>query len=163
VLWPNGLDFVFSAHLTQVAPPESLVTSVRAIAHCAGLILAFDDRLGSHVIPGGRREEGESFIDTLRRELREETGCMLESATLQLGVLQMHLRSPKPENHRYPYPDALHLIYLAAVSRPQNLQSSDDWVLRPRFISADEAVALAIGRTERVFLDAALAQLHRSR
>src|SRR5689334_7348275 len=71
------MAFQVAGYLTADMPPLEYVTSVRAIvtqgAHA--LVITSPDR--EHILPGGRREAGESLTGTLRREALEETGWSL--------------------------------------------------------------------------------------
>ncbi len=74
------------------------------------LVITSPDR--EHILPGGRREPGESLIETLRREALEEAGWSLRSLRL-LGFKHFHHIIPRPDNHPYPYPypDFLQVVY----------------------------------------------------
>ena len=52
--------------LSDEQPPEQLVTSVRCLVFQNDSVLALRNRKGNHILPGGRREEGETFEQTLR-------------------------------------------------------------------------------------------------
>ena len=54
--------------------PEIRRTAVRGIISCGGKMLFIKSRYGEVKLPGGGQEEGESDLDTLVREVREETG-----------------------------------------------------------------------------------------
>ena len=54
--------------------PEIKRTAVRGIVRHNGKMLFIKSRYGEVKLPGGGQEEGESDIDTLVREVREETG-----------------------------------------------------------------------------------------
>lgn len=155
VTWPNGLTFDFTAYLLAEPPPIDLVVSVRAILERDGQILVFDTGRGeTHIVPGGQRLPGETLIETLQREIGEETGCCLAPAPQQLGVIHLHLRSPRPEGSPYPYPDSLWLIYAARALPGGKLVSGDDWVRDPRFVGPDDIAHLPISPVERAFLRA---------
>lgn len=53
---------------------EILRNSVRGIIFIDGKILLIEDKFGEVKIPGGGTEDGESDIETLCREVKEETG-----------------------------------------------------------------------------------------
>ncbi len=47
----------------------------------AKLCVVWNQRYGGWALPGGLQEEGETIMDALRREVREEIGCLVDSAT----------------------------------------------------------------------------------
>src|SRR5215510_12129193 len=106
------LAFQVSGYLTETPPPLDYVTSVRAIVRQGenALVITSPDR--EHILPGGRREPGESLIETLRREALEEAGWSLRSLRL-LGFKHFHHLTPKPDGYVYPYPDFLQVVYTA--------------------------------------------------
>lgn len=59
-------------------------------------------------LPGGHREDGEDLLDTVRRELAEETGLHLPAdvPVRVLGRVHLHVLGPAPDGYRYPHPDS---------------------------------------------------------
>ncbi len=95
-------------YLGNVRPPLSLVTSVRAVLfHDRTVMVMQDGDHRYHVVPGGRREPGESIEATLRREILEETGWTL-AAHHPLGLAHFRHLTPRPDDYPYPYPDFVH-------------------------------------------------------
>ncbi len=155
------LAFEVRGYLTGSAPPLKYVTSVRAIVTRAivtrvdhALVITSPDR--EHILPGGRREPGESLIETLRREALEETGWSLRSLRL-LGFKHFHHLTPKPDNHPYPYPDFLQVVYTGtADTYYPDQRIMDDYELDARFLPLAEVRALPLSSIQRMFLDAAV-------
>src|SRR5207249_3646517 len=115
-VWGGGsLPLRETCYLGEEIPPLDYVTSVRGLVFQGEQILVVRDPHGSHILPGGRREEGETLEATLRREILEETGCTL-GAIAMLGFLHFHHLSPRPADYRYPHPDFVQLIFRADAS-----------------------------------------------
>ena len=51
------------------------------------MALLFITKYGFYSLPGGGIERGETRLDALRREMREETGCMIEDDPIELGCV----------------------------------------------------------------------------
>ena len=157
--WPTiGQDFDVKAFLTTIDPPPELVVSVRALARRGDEVFLFESEGGAHVLPGGRREPGESPGAALVRELREETGCTISGTPRRLGLLHLHNLSPwrHDPRYKYPYPDSLQWVFRVEVTG-EALPSDDPFVDNGRFVSIEEARRLVSSAVERLFLDAAVA------
>ena len=63
--------------------PEILRTAVRGIIFVGGKLLLIEDNKKEAKLPGGGQEEGETDIETLIREMREETGCTVIAETVR--------------------------------------------------------------------------------
>lgn len=63
-------------------------TNIRGIILLDGKLAMQRDKDGVYKIPGGGMEQGESHVETLARELREEVGLVLQADTLiELGEI----------------------------------------------------------------------------
>lgn len=154
-----------TSYVTDVPPPVEHVRSVRCVAFRGGRVLALRDRVGAHVLPGGRREPGETLRQTLERELLEETGWTIGVARL-IGVVRLHWLQERPahlpEDSPY-YPDFLWLIHTAeaAAHRPEALQPQEGDGVPVWLPLADPATAAELACNEwapenGVYLPAAL-------
>jgi LmbE family N-acetylglucosaminyl deacetylase len=77
VVWENGcLPLRIAGYLSDALPPLDYVTSVRSLVFQDGALLVLRNRDGMHVLPGGRREAGETLEHTLAREVLEATATL---------------------------------------------------------------------------------------
>ena len=151
VVW-GELPIHAAYYVTSEPPPEELVTSVRAVVLCGERVLVSRNRDAVHALPGGRREAGESFEETLRREVLEETGYAIDGPR-RLGVAHLRHVAPKPAGYPFPHPDFLWAVY-AVESDGQRLGvPADDYELEARFLPLAEALAL-VDLPSRVYLEA---------
>lgn len=168
VVWGRGSIRLRSVcYFGSEIPPLTYITSVRSIVIRGERVLVLRNPDETHIMPGGRREAGETLEQTMRREVLEETGWELQPVTV-LGFIHFHHLTLKPPEHPYPYPDFLHLIYvsLATSERPE-ARIPDDYERECAFhtitdmmdAKADGAAANAIGANQRLYLRAALASL----
>ena len=142
-------------YLTTMLPPLDLVTSVRALVWQGDQVLVVRDPVSVHILPGGRREPGETLLQTLEREVLEETGWTIREPHL-VGLAHFQHLTPQPANYRYPYPDFLHLIYVAAAERYDARQREvDGYELEAGFQPLAMVAALPISQGERALLRAA--------
>ncbi|MBK7897058.1 MAG: NUDIX domain-containing protein [Anaerolineaceae bacterium] len=74
-------------------------------------------------MPGGRREPGETILQTLQRELLEETGWSV-GETAVIGTYHFQHLTPKPPDYKYPYPHFFWPIFVAQASQfhPEAIQ-----------------------------------------
>src|SRR5262245_48367692 len=101
VYW-DALRLRVTSYRCAELPPLALITSVRAVVLHEASVMVVRAPEGIHILPGGRREPDESLLDTLAREVLEETGWTLEAPRL-LGFKHFHHLTPMPPEYRYPY------------------------------------------------------------
>jgi 8-oxo-dGTP pyrophosphatase MutT (NUDIX family) len=138
-------------YATRDQPPDALVSSVRAVVFRKAAVAVIRDPDGSsHVIPGGRREAGESQEDALAREIGEETGWRFASAK-HFGFLHFRHLSPKPEGYPHPYPDFFQTLHVVeATDHDRRRIKRDDWETHSRLMPT--ARAFTAVRDEQVTL-----------
>jgi ADP-ribose pyrophosphatase YjhB (NUDIX family) len=142
VVW-GELPIHAAYYVTEEAPPEQLVSSVRAVVLCGERVLVCRNPAAVHALPGGRRESGETFEDTLRREVLEETGYAIgRPRPLGIGHLQ-----PKGREA------FLWAVYVAESDGRQVAMPEDDYELEARFVPLAEALSL-VDLPSRVYLEA---------
>ena len=74
--------------------PGIVRTAVRGIIFVDGKLLLIEDDKNEVKLPGGGQEEGETDIETLIREVREETGCTVIPETVRpFGYIEEKRRS----------------------------------------------------------------------
>lgn len=148
-----------SGYLTQDIPPDRLITSVRCVILNQDKVMVVQNPDGYRVLLGGRRETGESFVETLRREVLEETGWSVREPLL-LGFLQFHHLTPKPVDYLYPYPDFLQLVFAAEADQHEpEKRIEDDYETDPTFYVLTEAFKLPLPARDRMFLEAAVRKI----
>jgi 8-oxo-dGTP pyrophosphatase MutT (NUDIX family) len=143
-------------YLTTTLPPLDLVSSVRALVRRDDQILVVRDPVSVHILPGGRREPDETLMQTLEREVLEETGWTIRDMRL-IGLAHFQHLTPKPDDYRYPYPDFLHLVYVAtADSYDVTQREVDGYELEVGFQPLATVETLPISQGERALLRAAM-------
>lgn len=155
LVWPGATEFEVTSYLTDREPPSSLVTSVRAVVHRGDDVLVFDDERGeTHVLPGGRRESGESLIGALQRELNEETGCAVADTARVIGTLHFHRLTELPQSNPYfgSSPDFLQVVFEVTTPNDPIEPMGDPWVRRPRFVPVRDMVRVPLRAVERAFI-----------
>jgi len=147
-----------TSYLAAEPPPIKFVTSVRVIVLHGSFVLLVRAPDGTHILPGGRREPGEALIDTLMREVLEETGWTIEQLQL-IGVKHFHHLTPMPQGYHYPYPDFLQMIYRArAQQHLPEAREIDGYELETKFIPVEEALRLPLTPSDQMWLRTVLAE-----
>ena len=102
-------------YLGMQVPPQHLISSARCIVLDKDKVLTITGQENElHVVPGGRCETGEAPLQTMVREVLEETGWTVISPRI-VGFVHFHHLTKKPLGYRYPYPDFLQLIYAGSA------------------------------------------------
>ena len=151
--WPAS-TIRLRCFVTSEYPPDHLITSIRAVVAQPEGVLILSNRDEIHILPGGRREIGETYVQTLVREVQEETGWTVHVREL-LGVRHFHHLTPRPAGHTFPYPDFFQLIYLTdPITYDPTHQDTDDYEENATFQTWDEAEELKLAPDQVVFLRA---------
>ena len=131
----QAIEFGGGAHLLSLAvyltkdiPPDSLVLSGRALVLRERDVLVVQNPGGEHVLPGGRREAGESPEDSAHREVLEEAGWTIRDLA-PLAALHLHYETPEPTNvGRIIYPDFIWQVFRATPrEHVPSGRLHDDW------------------------------------
>lgn len=155
--WGATIRLRLRSALCEALPPLTYVTSVRCIIFRGDEIMCMGNEEGHrHILPGGRREPDETLMQTLHREIHEETGCVISEPVL-LGYTHFHHLKPKPADYAYPYPDFVQLIYTAqARNYDPASRIVDDYETQANFRPLAFIDDSEFSPGERLFLDAAL-------
>ena len=74
--------------------PEINRVSVRGIAFLDGRLIFAEESSGFLKLPGGGQDEGETDLETLVREFKEETGCsVIPESVREFGYIEEKRRS----------------------------------------------------------------------
>jgi ADP-ribose pyrophosphatase YjhB (NUDIX family) len=143
--WRDGtLPLRASSYIEVAALPDELVSSIRCFVVVGDRVVVCDTPDGCHPWPGGRREPGESYTDTACREVREETGWLLDPASVvPVGWIHLEHLEAQPADHPYLHPDFLQLVCIGrATGREDDAVEwvdTEGWEQASRLVSLDEA------------------------
>ena len=96
-------------------PPFELVSNINIVPFNETGWLIVRQQIGWGIV-GGTLEPGETYMDTLRRELLEEAGCELVNFEL-MGALRMEFLTEQPYRPHLPFPISYRLIGVGKVRR----------------------------------------------
>lgn len=161
-IWGKGsLPLQISYYLSDELPPTDYITSVRCVLFrnvpsVKQVMVVRDATNNYHVIPGGRVKPGEKLLDTLRREVLEETGWTISGCSL-FCVARFHHQAKKPIDYPYPYPDFIQLIYRAhAVAYDPEAKQASSYELETLFRPINEAKYSLTENSQLLILNAAM-------
>lgn len=124
--WPNG-DVVTACSFTTTDDlPRDVVQSVRCLVFTSDehVVMCENVRGVRHVWPGGRREPGESLVETACREVREETGWLVSAESLvHVGWLHYDAGRRRGPETPWPHPDIFHALFVGRASS----REAEDW------------------------------------
>lgn len=121
VLWEWG---PIRAEFIQLnsAPPLDLIANVNLVPRVGDKWVLLQHTNDAWDFPGGTLEPGETYMDTLQRELLEEAGANLRSFQI-LGAWHCTSMAAQPYREHMPYPESYRLVgygQVELVSPPTN-------------------------------------------
>lgn len=137
-------------------PPDNLSSSVRAVLLRGEEVMVVRDHQNNpYIIPGGRREPGETISVTLQRELLEETGWAVRETAVIATYHFQHL-APQPPDYQYPYPHFFWPIFVAEADQfhPEAIEE-DFYVTHASFQPIEELRTWALGDGQQELLKVA--------
>jgi len=155
--WGNSeIHLRLVSYLSDEMPSLDLITSANALVVRDDAALVSRNRDDTHIWPGGRREAGETLMQTLSREVFEETGWTIRDVTL-LGFVHCHHETPKPMEYPYPYPDFIRVIYTAEADQfTAGTADPDEYEQDSGFRPVDDVRAMALRNGQHGYLEQAL-------
>ena len=125
--------------------PDTIVSSIRCIVRVDDAVVVCSNAGGSHPWPGGRREPGETFVETACREVEEETGWRVDPASLrELGWLHFEHLTPQPDDWPFPHPDFLQVVFTGiAIDRAGDgaWTDTEGWETSSRLVPLERVAA----------------------
>ena len=96
-------------------PPVELVSNINIVPFDDTGWLIVRQEVGWGIV-GGTLEPGETYMDSLKRELLEEAGCELINFKL-MGALRMEFLTEQPYRPHLPFPVSYRLVGVGEVRR----------------------------------------------
>ncbi|MGH9291036.1 MAG: NUDIX hydrolase [Acidimicrobiales bacterium] len=146
--WGDGtLPIRVSAYPVVAMVPDEVVSSVWCIVIVGNRVVLCENTDGCHPWPGGRRDPGETYVEAACREVHEETGWLLDPDTIEpLGWLHLEYLTPQREDHPFPHPDFLQVVYVGRATERDCADGAEwtdmgGWEVRSRLVTLDEAIS----------------------
>jgi 8-oxo-dGTP pyrophosphatase MutT (NUDIX family) len=156
IMWSGGLLLDLAAYHPLLPLPPRFVTSVRCVIRIDDRVVVCQTPDGPHIWPGGRRMAGESYQATARREVYEETGRTIDENVLRpLGFLHYRFVEARPDDHPYPHPDFLQIVYSTRIGDDGHADwvDVDGWEQGHHLHPLRDVDDLRISAPQRAFLD----------
>lgn len=165
--WPNGSIVTARAFDVLDDLPSEVVQSVRCLVFVDDdhVVMCENARGVRHVWPGGRREVGETLVETGCHEVLEETGWVLDPASLtQIGWLHYESGPHRGPDIPWPHPDIFHALFAgrARSREAEDWTDTEGYELSSRAVSTAEVLnVITPGDVATPLLDAHLTGRHR--
>ena len=113
VLWEWG---PIRAEFKQLdaEPPGHLIANINLVPRVGNKWVLLQHQNNTWDLPGGTLEPGESYLETLQRELWEEAGAALRSFRI-LGAWHCFSLAEKPYRSHMPFPEFYRLVGFGQV------------------------------------------------
>jgi len=111
--------------LCSELPAESLIGNAYLVGVHKGRYLSIEQEDGRLTVPGGKKDPGESFNETLRRELMEEAGATVLKYQV-FGAWYLKLRGAAPFLPHLPHPFMYMVVAVGEVVLGDEPTNPDD-------------------------------------
>ena len=128
-----------SFELLEIAPPEELISNVNLIPTAGDQWLVIRDKNDHWDIPGGTLEPGETYLQTIQREMREEAGAQLHTFQL-FGAFHYHSSAEEPYRPHLPHPEFYRVVGVGKVEVIGVPNDPDAHVIGIELITVAQAV-----------------------
>lgn len=156
IVWQEGrIELELKTYLTNALSPDALTTSGHCIVLTDTSVLMMHSPGGAHILPGGRREAGESAREATIREVAEETGLRIEPLR-QIGLRVFRHLTPKPSDYPYPYPIFANIVYVGLAPIGAQVSVNDAYELAGEFVGFNDSSINGLPNHQQMLLAAAV-------